>query len=1143
MDTLFVTVSTSYLHTCAITTNGTAYCFGANGPSLRLCSSYTGYSNSYPQLVLGDYIWLQISAGYNHTCGIVNSTGTQKKGTLVCCGDNTIGELGIGSTGNAYATPQPIASTNGIPSLFISVATGYGYTCAISYATSGDNVFCAGSTANGRTGTITTDQGNPTLFNVLTPIITTSIPSPHPSWNSIDVGKDATCIIPVARGASPSASPLPTLSIVAQGGSLGCFGSNMDGVLGHNNILPTFAPLPQTTVVPPSTDINPYTWSSVSVFEVIDEASTVTNNPHACGISKYGPNYVSCWGSNSQNQLGMNAAKKGGTLPYPTFVLKADLLVLRALMVCTGSQYSCAISIYHELYCWGLGTLTGTGTTNGDTYATAQLITVVDATTNKEVRFGYITCGALHAAAITTAGDAYSWGYNHFLVTGTTLTIDKLASVPLPIVGNHQWRIIEAGSNHMCGVTIEGALYCWGRVPDGALGLSNIAGATNYGVPQLVTFNRNGLITDLALGLRITSALRQGGYIDNNIKGLEGNLTFDRYNSMYISPYNIEALDIPQPIAWGLETHGALGVRTRIPTPLPIPTAVPIFYPNRSFGVNNLTIYMDTNGQPVPQIWKSLSMSSRFASCGIYGSIPYCWGDSTLGATGTNDNGIFIAYPKPVDLTSFPNTVWLQIDAGASTTCGIFTNSYGSSSLNRRLLDSTNPTLSISSSIVECADSLLSWNGTDCAIAYLPLVCDDNMVWDTDILYCKPYVPPTPSPSPSTTLHIYSTFWLKNITFEVFTLPEVLLAFKEALIITLDSMNIHNITIDDIVIVAVYVIEIDSQRRILVTTNKNQVDNTYMRQLQSSTSIMNMNTTKEYMLEFDYYIIIHNVTLATDTYQLLSAAKQIDDSELMDTINYNTSLYDTNLTLLNTTNITNSSTSSRTNNNLFLLLLRNNLILRNATSFNNIVIVNIDSNPPIFINGQAIPSVTPRISHISSTGLTSEIIIGLIIGGSILSICIIYSLYRFTRIYKLPILDSNGQDIRNENYGSQHPTPITMTNNPIINPKQQQPKKSTNNIDGSLLLRQVTPDNKFSLTVPAIQPITGTAISTGIEPRLSRNSRRRKKQSAKSNVINPTTTAFSTGLFLRSITNHKESTHSMDTSISRTSRSSLGMNV
>jgi alpha-tubulin suppressor-like RCC1 family protein len=70
-----------------------------------------------------------------------------------------------------------------------------------------------------------------------------------------------------------------------------------------------------------------------------------------------------------------------------------------------------------------------------------------------------LTAGPGHACGLTTDGAAYCWGntglaLGHGSPNGST--------VPVPVSGGLRFTTISAGSLHTCGVTPEGTAYCWG---------------------------------------------------------------------------------------------------------------------------------------------------------------------------------------------------------------------------------------------------------------------------------------------------------------------------------------------------------------------------------------------------------------------------------------------------------------------------------------------------------------------------------------------------------------------------------------------------------------------------------------------------------------------------------------------------------
>lgn len=140
----FITISAGDNHTCAISVDNDAYCWGYGG------NAKTGRGNTNtsasPFKVIGDLKYKSISAGFYHTCAITIDD------TAVCWGSSGSGRSGVGEgvSGNV-TTPTPVASAE----KFASVIAGYTSSCAL---TTGGDAYCFGSNAYRQLGNGTTDN-------------------------------------------------------------------------------------------------------------------------------------------------------------------------------------------------------------------------------------------------------------------------------------------------------------------------------------------------------------------------------------------------------------------------------------------------------------------------------------------------------------------------------------------------------------------------------------------------------------------------------------------------------------------------------------------------------------------------------------------------------------------------------------------------------------------------------------------------------------------------------------------------------------------------------------------------------------------------------------------------------------------------
>ena len=89
--------------------------------------------------------------------------------------------------------------------------------------------------------------------------------------------------------------------------------------------------------------------------------------------------------------------------------------------------------------------------------------------------FGSVTVGVVHSCALTTAGEAYCWGWGEHGQLGNGSTSD--ADVPAAVRGDHTFSTVSAGGGHTCAITSSGETYCWGLNESGQLGNGTLDGS------------------------------------------------------------------------------------------------------------------------------------------------------------------------------------------------------------------------------------------------------------------------------------------------------------------------------------------------------------------------------------------------------------------------------------------------------------------------------------------------------------------------------------------------------------------------------------------------------------------------------------------------------------------------------------------
>jgi alpha-tubulin suppressor-like RCC1 family protein len=188
-----------------------------------------------------------------------------------------------------------------------------------------------------------------------------------------------------------------------------------------------------------------------------------------CGVTP--DNLAYCWGGNWAGQLGI------GTRTGPEHCDTDEVVEgipcstrpvavaggLRFAQVAVGSEHACGVtSTDRRAYCWGHN---GSGELgDGTTTPRLQPVAVVGG-----LHFRQVSTRYHHTCGVTTENQAYCWGINSVGQLGDSTEVARRLR-PTPVSGTRQFRQIDAGVNHTCGVTTSDRAFCWGNGGGGQLG-------------------------------------------------------------------------------------------------------------------------------------------------------------------------------------------------------------------------------------------------------------------------------------------------------------------------------------------------------------------------------------------------------------------------------------------------------------------------------------------------------------------------------------------------------------------------------------------------------------------------------------------------------------------------------------------------
>ena len=151
---VFASLTLGIAHTCGLTPQGTAWCWG-RGHRGRLGNGTTE-DKPLPTQVQQPQLstWTEITAGGDHTCGLT------AQGIAYCWGRNFLSALGTGDNTDRHI-PTPVVMPAGVT--FTHISGGFGHTCAVDTSR---GAWCWGLGSGGRLGD-GTEETRPVPVRVL----------------------------------------------------------------------------------------------------------------------------------------------------------------------------------------------------------------------------------------------------------------------------------------------------------------------------------------------------------------------------------------------------------------------------------------------------------------------------------------------------------------------------------------------------------------------------------------------------------------------------------------------------------------------------------------------------------------------------------------------------------------------------------------------------------------------------------------------------------------------------------------------------------------------------------------------------------------------------------------------------------------
>ena len=625
-------VTAGYSHSCAIAYDHTLWCWGDNYFYGELGDG-TNDSKNIPTRVGAGADWQLVKAGGGHTCAL------KANGTLWCWGDNYFGELGNGTNVNNN-TPAQVGSGSD----WRTVMAGEWHTCGVK---SNGTLWCWGDNYYGEIG-----DGTQVNKNIPAQV------GPDSDWEVVTGGFFDTCA-------------------VKNNGTLWCWGWNGYGQLGDGTYTDKYVP--------------------AKVGNESDWAQVVAGGIHNCAVKTNGSLW--CWGDNEFGQLG------DGTVVYSKKLPSRVGTWTDWQSVETHWNHTCGVRTNGTLWCWGDNEFGELG--NGAITYSKNIPTRVGTGTD----WAKAATGGVHTCALKANGSLWCWGNNTTGQLGNGAFGNK--NIPTRIGAGADWRMVSGGAEHTCAVKANGMLRCWGNNQSGTLGDGTIDA-------KMAPTNVVGIYQDwrmVAAGGYQTCAIKNNGSLwcwGDNWYGELGNgipanssvptqvgADYD-WQTATCGYWHTCAVKTNGTLwCWGSNLYGGLGDGTNVDQNLPTQVGAGTDWFMVTGGYGH-TCAVKTDGT----LW--------------------CWGYNELGQLG---DGTELDKNIPTQVGS--ETDWQLVEAGSVHTCAVKTNGslwcWGDNELGE-LGDGTNGT-DFSKSIPTQIGSGTDWQMVMCGYVHTCAVKTDGSLW------------------------------------------------------------------------------------------------------------------------------------------------------------------------------------------------------------------------------------------------------------------------------------------------------------------------------------------------------------------------------------------------------------------------------
>jgi alpha-tubulin suppressor-like RCC1 family protein/Tfp pilus assembly major pilin PilA len=469
-------ISTAGWHTCVIASDDNGYCWGSNWAGELGDNTYNASSNVPVAVYTGGKLSGKtlsvLSVGVYHTCAVTTDS------IAYCWGSNARSATAQTLSREEVIAPEPISTSGAIKRLSVkSISAGGLASCIIA---SDNNAYCWGKNDVGQLGnnmtsnrlvpskSVTGALANKTLktLSLRDQVCATDSSDIPYCWGESEQGKtgtgdfmdvfspklvDRTGVLNGKTIKKTAAGGAHTCAIASDDKAY-CWGDDYNGNLGAGTNSSSTVPVAVST----AGVLNGKTIKDITAGEA-----------HTCVIASDDKAY--CWGYNGYGQLGDNTFV-GKNIPVA--VNTAGVLNGKTIKsISAGWEQTCAIASDDKAYCWGQNLAGGLGNNSLVDSSIPVAVNTAGVLAGKTIKA--LATGNYHTCVIASDDKAYCWGANwrYELGNGT----DTNSSVPVAVYTNgilkgRSVKTISSGGDHSCAITTLNEFTCWGSNDNGQLG-------------------------------------------------------------------------------------------------------------------------------------------------------------------------------------------------------------------------------------------------------------------------------------------------------------------------------------------------------------------------------------------------------------------------------------------------------------------------------------------------------------------------------------------------------------------------------------------------------------------------------------------------------------------------------------------------